>query len=397
MRDGDTTLGQRLRALRMERGYSQQELAGRAGVSVDLVSMLERDVRESMSWASMIKLARALDVDPGALAGKSPHLEPVPGAAVLTVRDTVINPGLLPGLHPDHDGEPATPADLWRLVEKAYGAYFAGEFGVLAADLPNLIGECRLLESSDPATAATPLAHAWQLAACLLVHTGRDDAAAIAAERAIHAGRNGDDPWRLATLYGTYSWVMLHQGRLEAAEKLAADTADGIEPSLSRTKPQQLTAWGGLILHAAVASGARGDRARAEEYLRVATAGATRADADRHDYWVSFGPSHVAVQTAHIMTALRRPDTALKASARIQRADLFPVQYGRHLLNVGRSLLEQRRTDEAIEATSRARDLSPEWFRHQGFARSLVSDLVARKARLTTPLRDLVQTIGHLS
>jgi len=395
MTDASTTIGQRLRSLRRQRGLSQQGLASKAGVSIDLVSKLERDVRESMSWASMVKLARALDVDPGAIAGKTPRLEPVPGAAILTVRDAVISPGLLPGLHPDHDGEPATEADLWRLVERAYGAYFSGEFGILASELPGLIAEGRLLADVSPAAAAAPLSHIWQLAACVLVHTGRDDAAAIAAERAVHACRAGDDQWRLATMYGTYSWVMLHQGRLEEAERLAVRTADGIEPPMSRATPRQLTAWGGLMLHAAVASGARGDGPRAEDYLRVASAGAARLGDDRHEYWVSFGPSHVAVQQAHIMTALGRPEEALRASARISRSSLFRVQYGRHLLNVSRSLLERRRTDEAVEVTVRARDLSPEWFRHQGFAKTLVDDLVERKTRLSSPLRSLVQTLDQ--
>jgi transcriptional regulator with XRE-family HTH domain len=395
MSDISTTIGQRLRTLRLQRGLSQQELANGAGVSLDLVSKLERDVRESLSWASMVKLARALDVDPGHIAGKGPQLDPVPGAAVLTVRDAVISPDLLPGLHPDHEREPAEPDDLWRLVQRAYGAYFAGEFGVLAAELPSLIAECRLLHDVDAVAAAAPLAHAWQLAACVLVHTGRDDAAAIAAERAILVGKNGEDPWRLATMYGTYSWVMLHQGRLDEAERLAADTADSIEPSMSKASPQQITAWGGLILHAAVACGARGDGERAQDYLRTAAAGAARIDQDRHDYWVSFGPSHVAVQQTHILTALQKPDAALKASARVDREALFDVQYGRHLLNVGRSMLERRRTDDAVDVTTRARDISPEWFRHQGFARSLVDDLAERKTRLTAPLRSLIQTIDH--
>jgi transcriptional regulator with XRE-family HTH domain len=393
MSDGSTTIGQRLRSLRLQRGYSQHELAQRARVSLDLVSKLERDVRESMSWGSMVKLARALDVDPGVIAGKTPQLDPVPGAAVLTVRDAVINPGLLPGLHPDHDREPATPDELWRLVERAYGAYFGGEFGVLAADLPGLINECRLLQSADPAAGAAPMSHAWQLAASVLVHTGRDDAAAIAAERAVQAAKNGDNPWRLATQYGLYCWVMLHQGRLAESEQLAVAAADDIEPSMSRAPAVQVAAWGGLMLHAAVASGTRRDADQAREYLRTAAAGAARIGSDRHDYWTSFGPTHVAIQETHIMTALDRPEAALKASRRVAPSVLFKVQYGRHLLNVGRALLDRRRTDEAVDVTVQARDLSPEWFRHQGFARTLVGDLVERKTRLTTPLRELVQTI----
>ncbi|MEV8638847.1 helix-turn-helix transcriptional regulator [Streptosporangium sp. NPDC051023] len=388
---GSTTVGERLRKLRLERGYSQQELASLAGLSVDLLSLLERNVRESMSWASMVKLARALDVDPGVIAGKKPSLDRVPGAAVLTIRDAVLNLSLLPGLHPDHDGEPATAADLWQLVERAYGAYFSGEFGALAAGLPGLINEARLLHAADSEAGAPALAHAWQLAACLLVHTGRDDAAAVAAERAIHAAKDGNDRSRLATLYGTYSWVMLHQGRLDEAERLAVTAADEIEPSMSKSPPQQITAWGGLILNAAVASGARADAERAEEYLRIASAGAARVGADRHDYWVSFGPSHVAVQTAHIMTALNKPDQALKASANVNPDSLFKVQYGRHLLNEARSLLDRRRTEKAVEVANRAHDLSPEWFRHQGFAQSLANDIAERKSRLSGPVRTLVQ------
>ncbi|MEV1241566.1 hypothetical protein ACIBO2_15410 [Nonomuraea sp. NPDC050022] len=157
-----------------------------------------------------------------------------------------------------------------------------------------------------------------------------------------------------------------------------------------RVESGQLTAWGGLVLNAAVACGARGDRTQAEEYLSVARAGAARAGSDRHDYWVSFGPSHVGVQTTHIMTALNRPDAALKASGDVQRGDLLPVQWGRHRLNDARALLELRKSDAAEEAAAEAKAVSVEWFRHQGFARSVVDDLVDHRQRLSAPLRDLV-------
>lgn len=393
MSDASTTVGQRLQANRLNRGYTQAELARRAGVSVDLISMLERDVRESMSWASMVKLARALDIDPGVIAGKSSRLDRVPGASALAVRDAVINPDLLE-LHPDHDGEPTSLAELWRLIERAYGAYFGGEFGVLAAELPGLINECRLLESADPAAAA-PLSHAWQLAGSVLVHTGRDDAAAIAAERAIQAARKGSDEWRLATQYGVYCWVMLHQGRADESERLAMRAADAIEPSMSRAASEQIAVWGGLVLQAAVARGSTGDVDGAENYLRMAAAAAARLGTDRHDYWTSFGPTHVAIQTTHIMTSAHRPDRALKASRAVNPQGLFKVQYGRHLLDVSRALLERRRTDEAEETATRALDLSAEWFRHQSVAESLVHDLVGRKTRLNARLRTLLQGVEH--
>jgi transcriptional regulator with XRE-family HTH domain len=385
-----TTPGQRVRGLRLRRGYKQAELAERAGLSVDLVSALERDVKKGMSWSSMVKLARALDVDPGVIAGKGPCLEPMPGAASLAVRDAVINPDLLLRTSLADGQEEPDATTLWRRVEGGYDTYFSGEFGLLAAELPDLIHRCRVLHGADRTAGAASLAHAWQLAACVLVHTGRDDAAAVAAERAISAGQTGDDPYRLATLYGTYSWVLLHQGRAEEAEKIAVRMADEIEPTMSAAVPNRLTAWGGLILHAAVACGARGDRTQAEEYLSVARAGAARAGVDRHDYWVSFGPSHVGAQTTHVMTALNLPDAALKASAVVRREDLLPVQWGRHRLNDARALLELRKWESAEEAAIEAKAVSPEWFRHQQFARSVVNDLVDHRQRLSSSLRDLV-------
>lgn len=385
------TIGSRLRSLRMERGLTQAELADRAGVSVDLVSKIERDAKESMSWQSMTKLARALDVDPGVIAGKKPALSPVPGAAVLTVRDAVINHSLLPGLSPDGD-EPADHAAVWKQVERSYGAYFGGHFGQLAAELPSLITRARIAHTADRPAGAAALAHAWELAAELLVHTGRDDAAAIAAERAIHAAKDGEDQWRAATMYGGYSWVLLHQGRYDEAEAVAARAADDIEPSMSKAPAAQVVVWGKLMLHAAVACGGRLDVEQAEQYLAAAGAAAGRLGEDhRGHYWTSFGPSQVALQRAHILTAAQRPDAALAASEGVRKKGLYKISYGRHLLNEARCQLERRRVDEALETTAKARTISPEWFRHQGFAQALVLDIAERRARLTAPLRELLQ------
>lgn len=392
MENASTTIGSRLRSLRMERGLTQQQLAEAAGLSVDLVSSLERDARESMSWASMVKLARALDVDPGVIAGKRPALEPVPGAAVLTVRDAVINPTHLPLSSDDGDEEAPDPAAVWRNVERLYGAYMGGHFGQLAADLPGLIGQARRAHAQDRAGGAAALAHAWELAAELLVHTGRDDAGAIAAERAIHAAQDCEDRWRAATMYGAYSWVLLHQGRYDEAEQVAARAADEIEPAMSRAPVGQVMAWGRLMLHAAVACGGRQDVGRAEDYLGAAGAAAGRLGQDRADhYWVAFGPSLVALQRAHILTAAQKPDAALEASEDVRRKGVYKIQYGRHLLNEARCLLDRRRVDKAIETTTRAMEISPEWFRHQRFAHSLTLDIAERRARLTAPLRELLQ------
>ncbi|WP_188454456.1 helix-turn-helix domain-containing protein [Virgibacillus oceani] len=55
-------IGERLRKLRQERGYSLSELAERAGVSKSYLSYLERDVKNNPSLQFISKIADTLNV-----------------------------------------------------------------------------------------------------------------------------------------------------------------------------------------------------------------------------------------------------------------------------------------------------------------------------------------------
>jgi transcriptional regulator with XRE-family HTH domain len=58
--------GSRLRQLRDERGYSQEELAERAGLHRNYVGGVERGER-NVALENIVKLAKALAVTPGEL------------------------------------------------------------------------------------------------------------------------------------------------------------------------------------------------------------------------------------------------------------------------------------------------------------------------------------------
>ena len=58
--------GSRLRQLRDERGYSQEELAERAGLHRNYVRGVERGER-NVALENIVKLAKALSVTPGDL------------------------------------------------------------------------------------------------------------------------------------------------------------------------------------------------------------------------------------------------------------------------------------------------------------------------------------------
>ena len=393
---GPGAIGNRLKRLRTERALSQAELAELADVSQDLIAKLEQGTRQSARLTSLTRLANALDVELSELIDNRPRIDRTyDGGSFLAVRDTLLSPSHLPWIDRHDDGGEPTPLDdLQRVVESGWEDYWAGRFGRLAGTLPAMIGEARITASALGTSAAAALAQSYQLAACLMVHMGKTDIAAIGAERALHAAADGSDELQWATLHGTYAWILLNQGRLGEAEQHAVRIAERVEPTFTRSPPQQLTVWGELMLTAMAPAAAAGREPEATDYVAMARAAAARLDTERHDYRMSFGPAQVAMQATHAYTVLGDPTRALTMARDVRSEDLFMVAYGRHLLDVGQAQVELRLYDPAIITMERAREVSPEWFRHQGVARSVVADLVARRRHVTPILRRLARAVG---
>ncbi|KKI91450.1 transcriptional regulator [Bacillus sp. SA1-12] len=64
-------VGERLRELRVEKGYSISELAELAGVSKSYLSYIERDVQKNPSLQFLRKIASTLEIDVEVLLGSS--------------------------------------------------------------------------------------------------------------------------------------------------------------------------------------------------------------------------------------------------------------------------------------------------------------------------------------
>jgi transcriptional regulator with XRE-family HTH domain len=64
--------GTRLRELRRERGLSQEQLAGRAGISLATVARLERQSRAPCRGRTLARLAVALDEQPASMRLPTP-------------------------------------------------------------------------------------------------------------------------------------------------------------------------------------------------------------------------------------------------------------------------------------------------------------------------------------
>ena len=388
------TIGQSLKRHRRERGMTQEQLAERSGVSVDLIAKLEQGRRSTARISSLMKLARALDIELGALTDKRERIgADREGGSVLAVRDALLSPSLLPGLDgldADDDGGATPIPELERAVSNGWDLYWAGDFGALAATVPGLISEARLTHRTLGASAASALTQAYQLAACLMVHLGKTDLAAIGAERGIAVAAGGDDEFQWATVQGTYAWVLLHQGRLEESEKLAVKVAARIEPSFS-APDVHLAAWGNLLMTALAPAVAAGRDPG--DYLSMAAAGAERIGRRIDVYQTGFGPATVAMQEVHAY-AESEPGKALKAAGRIRKDELLGIFYSRHLLDVAQAHVQARQPRTAVERLTEAQRRSPVWFRHQGIARSLVAEVREAETRMSPEVRSLARSVG---
>lgn len=387
-----STIGARLRAERRSRGLTQEELAEAADLSRDLVAKLEQGQRKSARLTSLVKLANALDIELSTLIGKHDQLgADRAGGSVLELRNALLSPSLLPDLDDGHDGEPTPLEDIRQAIDDACASYWAGQFPSLIARLPGLLAEARLTYTAVGPGAVYPLAMAYDLAASVMIHLGRDDLAAIGAERAITTAHAGSDEMLWATLHGTYAWVLLHQARLREAEQLVVSMASRIEPSFS-APTNHIAAWGNLLLAALAPTAAAGRDVA--DYVVMAAAGAERLRGTVKIYNSSFGPARVAEQETHAYTVLRDPGQALRASRRIRPGDLAGIAYGRHLLDVAQAHLDARHHKSATERVLEARSQSAVWFRHQAVARELVEGIREEETRPSPAIRSLAHALG---
>ena len=89
MADEPVSFGERMRHRRQERGWTQMELAKRAGVDVAWINRLERGERKNISLTAARRIARALGVSLDYLADTFGESEAVPaGVGMMSVATT---------------------------------------------------------------------------------------------------------------------------------------------------------------------------------------------------------------------------------------------------------------------------------------------------------------------
>lgn len=385
-------LGENLARIRTARGLTQDDLAQTSGVSVDTISRLERGARATARRSTLQALSLALGTDPARLLGIHPPEQDTAGAEQLRRAVRALD---LPDL--------AEPVDVLGLPELhdaaslAWSDYLAGRHTELLAGLPPLMVDTRravhALVDDHAAEAAGLLATAYRLTAGLAGRLGLMDLAAHAAHRALDTAAHTTRPeLDEAAALRYLAWVLVRQGDLAEAERIAVRAAERLDCGLlARPDPDRVGVFGSLMFNAASAAARQGAAERADDLLAAARAAAVRSGADRVDEAGVFGPRVAAMQAVDQAVRTGQPDRAMQLATQVpDTAGTVPGFWeSGHRLHLAAACTDLERWAEVAEHLDAARLLAPQWSRVQPLGRTVIGHLIEHRSRRSERIAEL--------
>ncbi|MEU2683434.1 helix-turn-helix transcriptional regulator [Streptomyces hygroscopicus] len=381
-----TDIGSSLRKIRKRRGLTQRELAEASGVSVSLIRKLEQGEITDTRMETARKLAVALRITTASLLTRDHDDEnPVP-EQWQPLRDAVERPPLQSAEAPTTEGTAA-------LMPAVRAAYFDNRLAELVPVLAPLLHDLDALGDDDDARALR--SHALQIAGSVLTQTHQYGAAETALSRALDSAT---DRLRTASIITTWTWLLMRQGRLEDARRLATRWADELEPRVSRATVEDLAAWGWVLLQLSAAAVRDNRDGEARDAMRLARSAAvlTGRELPRGNARLAtWGPLTVAYKQAERNVILDRPDLVLEAAERLgPSGPEESTEHHRHRLDVARAHVMMRQYGEAVEVLDGVRERAPEWLAQQRYARDILGDVVERRRTLTPEMRTLADAVS---
>ncbi|MDG4797382.1 helix-turn-helix transcriptional regulator [Micromonospora sp. WMMD1082] len=403
--------GQILAEHRQRASLTQEQLAERAGVSVETIRKLEQGVRRSARMDTLHALARALGLPTSALVGDqaegAARAEPDHRPLSLAEIRRAVAPirGLGGTTLAAPPGEPPAHDVLRARLHAADRAYQANDYATALSALPPLLLDVRAASglAADTARPAAYvlLARTLHLTGNLLIQLRAGDLAQTALSDALAAAEAAGDQVVAATVVQGMTWLLMRQGRLAEAAELAVATADQVEPRFSRAAPAELAAWGWLAMGAAAAYARDNQPDMAAELVDAAGAAAVRigerAPAADHLMMVGgFDAARVQMQRVENAAVAGDPGRALDL-ARAVPPGPTPVRssWQRHRLDVAWAHAEQHQYADATGVLLELQDRAPAWLRHQRYARDIVRQIAeGRRRAMSSELAELAALVG---
>jgi transcriptional regulator with XRE-family HTH domain len=405
----DLSIGQRIAGHRRRLGLTQDGLAMRLHRSKSWVTKIERGERPLDSIRTLLEIARALGVEVRELTGQPWFPEPGgPGhEAVPAIRRALLALSPPPLDTDAEEGGRVGPGELPALEREvlAVGRLWQREpncFSVVVPMLPDLIVRTRLLVE---ATTGAEYRRACR-AQALLGHLGQEvlgrlgepDLSWVAANQSVGAAERVGDP----ALSGASAWRVCHAvlrvDDVDEVYAVATSAARELEPALDEASAELLSVYGGLHLVGAIASARAGDRVAARRLLGQARATAARLGSDRNDYWMSFGPTNVAMHDVAVLIESGDPKGAIRYGVTLDPSGLASLErQSSHHVQLAHAYTLQRKDSDAVRELLAAERLNPEGVHYNMLAHDFVRGMLRRERRRVTPgLRGLARRLNLL-
>jgi transcriptional regulator with XRE-family HTH domain len=373
---------------------TQEELAEASGLSPAVIRKIEQGGTGRME--TYHQLARALGVQTVwfVTPGSPEPTEATVDDVVLADMRSAINPPIgLSGkpLYGTADGDQPDLPRLGRAAASVAAAYHADRYDDLATMMPGLVKSAHhhvdAYDTGDQHREALRLrADITGLAGRYLIQIRAHDLALIALHASLRDALQIGDDGLAAAAVSSQAWAMLRQGRLTEVERLCADTADQIEPRMSKATPDQLGGWGYLLLRAAGAASRNNRASEAREYALTASTASARLGRQHEDLagHISFGPLTTELHRAEIELLDDKPDQALNIARDLPRGvgSVHASTWDRHRLDRARA---QTRTGNAEGATQTMHEIRrdhPAWLRYQQYGRDITREILRSRPRM---------------
>ncbi|WP_190081049.1 helix-turn-helix domain-containing protein [Streptomyces longisporoflavus] len=395
-------LGRTLRRLRRLASLTQEELAERSGVSVDVIRQLEQRRKHSARLPTLHALANGLGVELTTLLGDPPAVSSTgenDGPRFVAVRRAVM-PALW-GPEPEPPGPDFSLPGLRDQIADGWTQYHAAEFDTVMKALPDMISDAHAATVSaddDRRAGFAALAKALQLAGHVAVRMGKTDLALIGLERAIDAAGRSSDPLLRPMIVNSVAWTYQRQGRLGDALSIALHAAGDTKDGGHTATADGLKVWGALTMSAATSAARSNDYERAAALMAHAEKEAARVahlpqGSDSRMVSV-FSPSSVRIERVRLAVQYGRPEDALTLAKGMRLAKDVPPSWRTWLLlDVARAHTDLGDATGAVRALESLRRVAPTWMQHHTLAVAIVRDLWALPKH-PAGLRPLAEFLG---
>jgi transcriptional regulator with XRE-family HTH domain len=389
--------GHAIAVLRKAGGLTQRQLAGRAHVSLSLLSKVEVGDRVA-SHALLAACARALRVPVEHLNGQ-PYTDTHHDQRVH--RDVEALRTILRCYDLPDDVPPRPLEDLAADVRNLARLRSAASYSKLAARLPALLTEV-IAAAHDDRPGDVVRANGLLVAACHAAHTltyrlGYPDLAESIEHKLGYAAERTSDPLAGGLAQWARAQSFQSAGDYEHGLRLMTTARDQLEDQLQVRKPAAgaLVVCGSLHLRSVTLASRAGDADLARDHLAAARelAGQLRG-ADQVHYGLTFGFSNTATHEVAAHVELGDGAAAIDAARQWRPSRQMPrTRRGHHHIDLARAHLIHGDRAGALAQLQQAKKIAPQQTRHHPMVRETTAVLVGLHRR-SNP--DLVSYAGWL-